>query len=182
MWFLLFTNTIICTSKSPVIRPYQKDTDQAAIIAIFKQNPQYLLGTEWGNTEEEQLTMAKKYLESEKYHTLVLEVDTVPVGFVNYCVYSVPLYGWIFGQKEALFHLFGISRDHKRKGYGLLLSRKAIESIKMEKVSSIGLYVYEDNRSAIALYEKLGFKSAQGYLHTKFNSFFGIPIFYRLNF
>ena len=124
------------------IRPYSKDTDEVALIAIFKENPQYLLGEEWGKTEEEQLAMAKKYLASEKYKTLVLVVNDVPVGFVNYCVCPPRL----FTGKFALLHLLGISNKHKRNGYGSLLMNKAIESIKKEKPDYIMLAVKSSNK------------------------------------
>ncbi len=151
--FTLFSN--------PTIRPYSKDTDETALIAIFKENPQYLLGEEWGKTEKEKLSMAKKYLASEKYKTLVLEVNDVSVAFVNYCI-CPPSF---FSGKIAFLHLLGVSNKHRRNGYGLLLMEKAIESIKKEgkeKLDYIMLAVKSSNKSAIALYEKIGFKPMYG--------------------
>ena len=78
----------------------------------------------------------------------------MPVGFVIYCVYDVPP----LKQKIGLFHLLGISKDHKRKGYGLLLAQKALEAIKKEKPDYVMLAVKVANKPARALYEKLGFK------------------------
>ncbi len=149
---LLISSITLCVSKAPVMRPYQKETDQQALIAIIMQSPQYLLGEEWGATKEEQLAKAKKYLESDKYRTLVLEIDKEPVGFVNYCVYPIPK------ETIAMLHLLGVSKDHKRQGYGTLLANKALEAIKKEKPAYIMLSVMSKNKPAIALYEKLGFK------------------------
>ena len=172
---LLISSATFCTSKAPVIRSYKKDADETALIAIFKENPQYLLGTEWGATEKEQLAKAKAYLASEKYTTLVLEVDSVPVGFVNYMVYPVPL-----NKKVALLHLLGVSKGYKRRGYGLLLMKKALEMIKKEKPDYVQLIVKVSNKSAIALYTKLGFNALYGSSIISWFNCDAIPLIYRL--
>ena len=151
--YLALLLLISSNSVGSTIRPYQKETDQQALIAIIMQSPQYLLGEEWGTTQEEQLAKAKKYLESDKYATLVLEIDKEPVGFVNYCVYP------ILNETVAMLHLLGVSNNHKRRGYGSLLAHKALEAIKKEKPAYVMLTVQSKNKPAVALYEKLGFKS-----------------------
>lgn len=50
-------------------------------------------------------------------------------------------------------------KDYRNKGVGTLLLNKLISICKEFKAKSIFLEVNEDNRPAIKLYEKIGFKS-----------------------
>jgi|SRR3989344_6507210 len=50
-----------------------------------------------------------------------------------------------------------VDKDHRKKGIGIILMKKAIELAKKNKVDSIDLNVNKENIAAKKLYEKAGF-------------------------
>jgi len=53
---------------------------------------------------------------------------------------------------------FEVDKDHRRKGVGTKLLKRAIDLGKKYNVNSIELNVNKDNAAAIKLYEEVGFK------------------------
>ncbi len=53
---------------------------------------------------------------------------------------------------------FEVFKDHKRNGYATVMLLKFIEWCKKENIENIILEVYIDNKIAISLYEKIGFR------------------------
>ncbi len=62
-----------------------------------------------------------------------------------------------FDGRRIHLHHFGIHPDYQRKGLGLQLAKESLKFVK-EKGYQVKLEVHKNNRAAIALYQKLGFK------------------------
>lgn len=140
-------------AKSPLIREYKKESDEAAVSAILDQCPQYLryesLGLPQGTTE--------KYINSPKYITRVLEEDQKVVGFINFTKIDRKLWFLNFGS-TGLIHLIGVDESAQGKHYGKILFQHAIAALLEEGISQFFLTVKVDNQKARSLYEKLGFQ------------------------
>lgn len=62
------------------------------------------------------------------------------------------------GQKQAYVFLLYIDKAHRRKGLGSALMVHAQQWAKQQGYAQVSLQVFEDNFSALGLYEKLGYK------------------------
>jgi len=136
-----------------VIREYQKERDEAAVIAILNQCPQFLryetAGLPAGTTEQ--------YINSSKYTTHVLQEDDKTVGFVNFIKIDKKILFLNFGC-YGMIHLMGVDESHQGKQYGKYLLSDAIRSLLNEGVSQMVLTAKLNNERARRLYEKSGFK------------------------
>ncbi len=62
-----------------------------------------------------------------------------------------------FDGRRIHLHHFGIHPDYQRKGIGLLLAKESLKFVKA-KGYQVKLEVHKNNKAAIELYQKLGFK------------------------
>mgnify|MGYP001026524419 CR=1 FL=1 len=62
------------------------------------------------------------------------------------------------GQKQAYVFLLYVDKAHRRQGLGSMLMAHAQRWAKQQGYGQISLQVFEDNVSALNLYEKLGYK------------------------
>lgn len=79
---------------------------------------------------------------------LVMQIDSVVIGYV---VYSI-----IYERAEIIDIIIDPLYRNKSYGYKLLLS--CIEDIRLNNCKNITLEVNSNNKAAICLYKKLGFK------------------------
>lgn len=63
------------------------------------------------------------------------------------------------GQKQAYVFLLYVDKAHRRKGLGSALMAHAQQWAKQQGYRQMSLQVFEDNLSALKLYEKLGYAS-----------------------
>lgn len=100
---------------------------------------------------QEQMTLDKCWFYSQKYpeNTLIALDDAKVIGFVSYGDFrdSATIVGEIF----ALYVL----KDYYGKGVGQQLMQAAFAAL--DGYQEIILWVLEDNKRAIAFYEKMGF-------------------------
>ena len=100
---------------------------------------------------QEQMTLDKCRFYSQKYpeNTLIASDDAKVVGFVSYGDFqdSATIAGEIF----ALYVL----KDYYGKGVGQQLMQAAFAAL--DAYQEIVVWVLEDNKRAIAFYEKMGF-------------------------
>lgn len=83
----------------------------------------------------------------ERYCNLKLEVDGKIVGFaINQFILD-----------EATLFNIAVDPEYQGQGYGKMLLSAAIEKLAEKGVMTLWLEVRESNRSAIALYETIGF-------------------------
>ncbi|MBE9466716.1 MAG: GNAT family N-acetyltransferase [Bacteroidetes bacterium] len=70
---------------------------------------------------------------------------------------------WITTDNRRLYlHHFGIKPEYQKKGLGIMLAKASLEFAK-KKNMQIKLEVHENNKGAIELYKKLGFKYLGNY-------------------
>ncbi|RKD96820.1 GNAT family N-acetyltransferase [Marinifilum flexuosum] len=70
---------------------------------------------------------------------------------------------WLTNDSRRLYlHHLGVHPNYQQKGYGRLLSEKALQFAKKANMQ-IKLEVHEENKYAIKLYQKLGFKYLDKY-------------------
>ena len=100
---------------------------------------------------QEQMTLDKCRFYSQKYpeNTLIALDDAKVVGFVSYGDFRDP--ATIAGEIFALYVL----KDYYGKGIGQQLMKAAFAGL--VSYPEIVLWVLEDNKRAIAFYEKMGF-------------------------
>ena len=100
---------------------------------------------------QEQMTLDKCRFYSQKYpeNTLIALDDAKVVGFVSYGDFRDP--ATIAGEIIALYVL----KDYYGKGVGQQLMQAAFAAL--NGYQEIILWVLEDNKRAVAFYEKMGF-------------------------
>ena len=100
---------------------------------------------------QEQMTLDKFRFYSQKYpeNTFIALDDAKVVGFVSYGDFRDP--ATIAGEIIALYVL----KDYYGKGVGQQLMQAAFAAL--DSYPEILLWVLEDNKRAIAFYEKMGF-------------------------
>ncbi len=78
---------------------------------------------------------------------------------VGYCIYYIkPIFSLRSFKKKAIIYSVAIDRNFRRKGFGEKLLRESIKEMKLNRISSVLLYVNVNNLSAINLYRKIGFR------------------------
>lgn len=77
---------------------------------------------------------------------------------VGYCIhYLKPIISSKGFKKQSVIFSIATDRNFRGKGFGKKLLKESIEEMKLNRVSSILLYVNANNIPAIRLYEKTGF-------------------------
>jgi [ribosomal protein S18]-alanine N-acetyltransferase len=77
---------------------------------------------------------------------------------VGYCIYYLkPVISSGGFKKQAVICSIAIDRNFRGKGIGKKLLKESIKEMRLNKISSIILYVSKNNVPAIRLYEKMGF-------------------------
>jgi [ribosomal protein S18]-alanine N-acetyltransferase len=83
-------------------------------------------------------------------------------GTVGYCGYYIKPGFSSRGLKiKSVIYSFAIDKTYRKKKYGEKLLIESIKEMKFNKISSIELYVNENNLPAIKLYEKVGFHTVE---------------------
>lgn len=68
------------------------------------------------------------------------------------------------GLKQAYVFLLYVAPEHRQKGLGTAMMKQAQQWAKQQGYGQIGLQVFENNVSALALYRKLGYHSQARWL------------------
>jgi ribosomal-protein-alanine N-acetyltransferase len=61
-------------------------------------------------------------------------------------------------KKNSVIYSIAVDRNFRRKGFGEKLLAESVKEMKLNKISSVLLYVDIKNPPAIRLYEKVGFR------------------------
>lgn len=96
--------------------------------------------------------------QKETYHVFVCEKEEL-IGFIIL---------WISDQYGQIIDLV-IKEDKRRQGYGKLMIEKSFEFFLQNNVKSLTLEVSANNKDAIKLYEKMGFKKMK-VIHNYYNN------------
>jgi ribosomal-protein-alanine N-acetyltransferase len=80
-------------------------------------------------------------------------------GVKGYCLYLIKPSLSIKGlKKTAILYSFAVDNSSRGQGIGTRLLQKSLSEMRSNSVDMIILHVATDNRDAISLYEKVGFK------------------------
>ena len=102
-------------------------------------------------TEEELNTL----LSSSQSHLYVLESDGQFIGMTTLCLYQCPI-GW-----KAWIEDVVVDQNHRGKGYGKLMVRKAMEECKNRGNVTLMLTSRPSRIVANQLYQSLGFEKRE---------------------
>jgi ribosomal protein S18 acetylase RimI-like enzyme len=92
------------------------------------------------------------YLTKRAMVLLILEMEKKVIGYMGYMIKKNKYKNFAY-----LNDVF-IKKDFRKKGYGKLLVKEFIKISKEKGVEKMGLGVRIENKNAIKLYKKLGFK------------------------
>ena len=102
-------------------------------------------------TEEELNTL----ISSSQSHLYVLEADGQFIGMTTLCLYQCPT-GW-----KAWIEDVVVDQNHRGKGYGKLMVRKAMEECKNRRNVTLMLTSRPSRVVANQLYQSLGFEKRE---------------------
>ena len=100
----------------------------------------------------------------------VLQKSGKAIGFILY-VYGKSVL-WRENTKYGAIQEVVVSSEHRGKGYGKKLMNYAIDKLRKAGATKISLMVFEANKRARSLYEKLGFKFYLSHAHGSNNNYF----------
>lgn len=95
-----------------------------------------------------------KFFKGCKY--FLAEEDGKIVGFVAGKIEDKP--GFYIERKIGILFQVFVEEEYRNKGIGIRLIKKFISWLKYKKIKNIRLEVFLNNRTALKLYENLGFK------------------------
>nr|WP_269849301.1 GNAT family N-acetyltransferase [Methanosarcina horonobensis] len=109
-------------------------------------------------SEEFQSKNEKDIIKYSKYSRETFYVIKSQNKVIGYCIYYLkPTVSFKGFKKQAVIHLIVIDRNFRGKDFAERLLIESIKEMKLNKISSILLYVNVNNVPAIRLYEKTGF-------------------------
>lgn len=131
-----------------------KPTDAREYIKMRKESMKFL-----SKIAKERITLSEKELRKE-FDELIkkedifiyfLEEDKNIIGFANIL--------WIASKKVSYLNDILIKEKFRGKGYGKILMDKFMDFSKKKGAKKLGLGVRVENKNAIRMYEKYGFKT-----------------------
>jgi ribosomal-protein-alanine N-acetyltransferase len=131
----------------------QKDKENTVLIDKY-MIPEILRIQSEGfqNKSEKEIIRYSKHSRKTFY---VIESQKKVVG---YCIYYLkPMISFRNIKKQSVIYSIAIDKNFREKGFGIKLLKESIEEMKLNRVSSVFLYVSTNNAPAIRLYEKMGF-------------------------
>jgi ribosomal protein S18 acetylase RimI-like enzyme len=87
--------------------------------------------------------------------------ETNPVGFVQ----LYPTFSSVSMKRSWILNDLYVNASARKKGYGELLIKKAIEFAEETGAKGVSLETGHDNLTAQSLYEKIGFKKESNYFY-----------------
>lgn len=96
---------------------------------------------------------AKKFIDNQNCHCMVVETDNKIIGFGALIIYSTPSKGRVAHIEDIV-----VDTSYRGRGYGRLIIEELIKIAKKENVSEIDLTSKRIRTDARKFYESLGFK------------------------
>ena len=112
-----------------------------------------LLGSPVGDREE----MFVKALENKNYLCLVAETNGEVVGFIDMWAFPDASHGAYLAQIQNLI----VTEKMRGKGIGTRLIEEIIRFFKKKKYHELHVWTEKENRGAVQLYKRLGFRREQ---------------------
>lgn len=95
--------------------------------------------------------LAKAYINRRRVHAFVAKDNGKIVGYITV------ICGKFIKVRGTAYILMGVLASHRRRGIGTQLLSEAESFVRAQQMHRIELEVFEQNESAIKLYEKLGY-------------------------
>lgn len=100
----------------------------------------------------------KEIIRHSKYFREIFYIIKSENKVVGYCMYYLkPKISFEGFKKQSVIYSIATDRNFRGKGFAKRLLKESIEEMKLNRISSILLYVSENNVPALKLYEKAGF-------------------------
>jgi GNAT superfamily N-acetyltransferase len=99
-------------------------------------------------------------IDGENSVIFVAEQNGKLIGAVHVEVHEAPTIPAVTPRRFAVIDTLVVTRPHRRKGVGTTLAGELQRWARAKGVSQIELTIYEFNKSALAFYQKLGFRTA----------------------
>jgi len=112
-----------------------------------------LLGSSVGDRRE----MFVKALENKDYLCLVAEIDGEVVGFIDMWAFPDVSHGAYLAQIQNVV----VTEKMRGKGVGTRLVEEMIGFFKKRKYHELHVWTEKENRGAVQLYKRLGFRKEQ---------------------
>lgn len=99
-------------------------------------------------------------IDSENSVVLVAEQDGRLIGAVHAQVHEAPVIPVVTPRRFAVIDTMVVTKTCRRKGVGSALAGELQGWARAKGISQIELTIYEFNKSALAFYQRLGFRTA----------------------
>lgn len=154
--------------KEFIIRPFNEKVDNQFIsdLLLREQKSVMTRGKFYSNTYKE-IKERKVYITK----VLVKKDNQKPIGFIAFSIHQSSFCGC---SSKGIIDFLIVHPQYRKKGYGKKLLLHAIEELKDESVSEIGLYLNPDNKNGIAFCCKFNIEK-QPMFPSFFDSYYIIP-------
>ncbi len=100
----------------------------------------------------------KEVLKSSKYFTKIFYIIKSQDEVAGYCIYRLKPIVYSKGLKtQSVIYSIATAQKFRKKGFAKKLLKESIEEMKLNRISSVFLYVDVNNVPAIKLYKEMGF-------------------------
>jgi [ribosomal protein S18]-alanine N-acetyltransferase len=136
-----------------------KKIEKEDIDTVNTETLKHVLSIYKNNFNREDTTQLDSYSKIFRDILYVMENEDGTVGYCGY--YIKPGFSSRGLKIKSVIYSFAIDKTYRKKKYGEKLLIESIKEMKFNKISSIELYVNENNLPAIKLYEKVGFHTVE---------------------
>ena len=100
----------------------------------------------------------KEILKCSKYFTKIFYIIKSQDELAGYCIYRLRPVVYSKGiKKQSVIYSIATAQKFRKKGFARKLLKASIEEMKLNRISSVFLYVNVNNIPAIKLYKEIGF-------------------------
>jgi len=100
----------------------------------------------------------KEVLKCSKYFTKIFYIIKNQDELAGYCIYRLRPVVYSKGiKKQSVIYSIATAQKFRQKGFAKKLLKRSIEEMKLNRISSVFLYVNVNNIPAIKLYKEMGF-------------------------
>lgn len=136
-----------------MLEDYEQDRDKEAIYTIFKSNWENLfVGRPYSQEIVDTLFKPQLYPEADEMRK-VIRRDNKTIAFITYYFFRNRT------ENKGYIESLAVDQDSRRHGYATQLLHQALNDLKKKGADKISIYAKKDNKPALTLYQKLGFRN-----------------------
>lgn len=122
-------------------------------ISILLENPSPLFAT----LVPEKSPEALKWLEEYVFFDDMGNTNEFPPEFSSAVHYGNELAGALLCSEKGWINQIAVDNQHRKKGLARTMFQRAVRAVRTIGTNSLSLYVYEENKTALDWYERIGF-------------------------